>query len=492
MTEPLWLGIDVGTQSVRVLAVDDDGQVAGAGAAPLTSRRDGPRHEQDPEQWWAAICAASGQALAGLDPERVAGLAVDATSGTILLTDASGHPVTPALMYDDARASEQAKRVDEVGQAVWSELGYQHMQPSWALPKLIWLLEHQSREVDHHTRLLHQADYVTWRLAGAQLPSDASHALKTGYHLIDERWPREVLAALDVPVYLMPRVVRPGSPIGSVSAAAERATSIPAGTPIVAGMTDGCAGQLGAGTLDVGAWNSVLGTTLVLKGVSDQLVRDPNGVLYCHRGPEGRWLPGGASSAGAGAIAARFPDADLDALTARAAALPIGPVAYPLVSGAERFPFRAADAAGFVIGQPDGDAGLFAALLLGTACIERLCFDYLDLLGAPTGGALSLTGGAARNRYWCQLRTDLLGRPVTLPRQPEAALGMALLAAASVTGSALRDRARRMVTVADVLEPDAARGRLLRDPYRRFVTALGERGWLPSAVVHHAIGRAEQ
>ena len=97
-------------------------------------------------------------------------------------------------------------------------------------------------------------------------------------------------------------------------------------------MTDGCAAQLAAGALEVGEWNSVLGTTLALKGVSASLPHDPTGAVYSHRAPHGDlWLPGGASSTGAGAVRALFPDADLDALTAaaargrrRAAVLPAG------------------------------------------------------------------------------------------------------------------------------------------------------------------------
>ncbi|KPC84256.1 carbohydrate kinase, partial [Streptomyces sp. NRRL WC-3753] len=113
----------------------------------------------------------------------------------------------------------------------------------------------------------------------------------------------------------------PGTVLGTVCAAAAEATGLPEGTAIAAGMTDGCAAQIGAGALTPGAWNSVLGTTLVLKGVSPHLIRDPHGVVYCHRGPDGTWLPGGASSSGAGVLARHFTPEngdDLDALTAQA------------------------------------------------------------------------------------------------------------------------------------------------------------------------------
>lgn len=489
MPDGIWLGIDLGTQSVRALAVDSAGAAVAAGAAPLTSRRDGTRHEQDPEQWWCAVTTACAGALSGR-AVPVTGVAVDATSGTILLGDSAARPLTPALMYDDGRATDEAPQVDDAGAEVWATLGYQHMQPTWALPKLLWLLRHYPAVAGTAgARLYHQADVITSRLVGRPVATDASHALKSGYQLIEERWPAEVLDSLGVPRALLPDVVLPGTVLGEVCRAAAEATGIPAGTPVVAGMTDGCAAQLGAGALQVGAWNSVLGTTLVLKGVSDHLVRDPAGMVYCHRGPDGAWLPGGASSSGAGVIAHRFPGADLDALTARAAELPLGPVAYPLVTAGERFPFQAADAGAFVLGEPDGDAGLFGALLLGVACVERLCLDHLDLIGAPVDGPLSFTGGGARNRYWCQLRADLLGREVRVPQQAEAAAGMAVLAA-TASGWSATEAAAAMVSGGVRLTPRAERAPALLATYRQFVDYLAGQGWLQPAVAEHADRRA--
>ncbi|MFJ6748640.1 MULTISPECIES: FGGY-family carbohydrate kinase [unclassified Streptomyces] len=491
----IWLGLDLGTQSARCAAVDGTGQVLASASRPLTSRREGNRHEQDPEEWWTALSAACREALAGIDAGRIRGLAIDGTSGTILLADAHGTPRTPGLMYDDGRAADQAAAVNEAGGAVWQELGYRTMQPSWALPKLRWMLDHApgpDMPPPAGLRLLHQVDLVTWRLAGRQVASDASHALKTGYHLVEECWPRKVMAELGIPEGMLPEVRRPGSVLGTVCRDAAAATGIPEGTRIVAGMTDGCAAQIGAGALAPGAWNAVLGTTLVLKGSSPHLVRDPAGVVYCHRGPGENWLPGGASGSGAGVISQHFHGENLDVLTAQAAALDLDAVAYPLVStGGERFPFRAPEAEPFILGRVPTRAEEFHAYLLGLACLERLCFDYLDHLGAPVDGPLTLTGGGARNAYWCRLRADVLGRPVLLPEQAEAALGMAVLAATS-SGAGLREAAAAMVRIREEIRPDPARTARLTPAYLRFTDELTRRGWLDPAVAAHARRRAAQ
>ncbi|RVX44186.1 sugar (pentulose or hexulose) kinase [Nonomuraea polychroma] len=464
----IWIGIDLGTQSVRAMAVGESGEVLGVAGRPLTSRRDGPRHEQDPEEWWRALAAATREALRDVPSSLVAGVAVAATSGTILLTDVSGRPLTPALMYDDRRAG--AERVNEVGAPVWERLGYRRMQPNWALPKLLWLLP----DAPAGARLAHQNDFVNRRLVGHEVPTDLSNALKTGVDLIEERWPAEVLEL--VPAEILPEVVRPGARLGVVCAAAAEETGIPAGTPVIAGMTDGCAAQLGAGATRAGNWNSVLGTTLVLKGVTKELLHDPLGVVYSHRAPDGSWLPGGASSTGAGALTRDLPGRDLDMLSEQAATRFSGhtPITYPLVSRGERFPFDAPDAETFTLGDPADDVDRYAAILLGAAFIERLCLDYLDLLGAAVDGEVILTGGATRSAFWNQLRADVLGRPVTLRENAEPALGMAVLAGGD---PALMIRTRAIV------EPSHID---LRDPYLRFVAELERRGWLSDKAARHA------
>ncbi|WP_406459840.1 FGGY-family carbohydrate kinase [Streptomyces sp. NBC_01622] len=463
-----WLGIDLGTQSVRALLVTGDGRVLGAGTVPLAGRRDGVRHEQDPGEWWEAVCVASGAALTGRSRLRLGGLAVCGTSGTVLLTDGAGHPLTPAVMYDDGRAVAEAARVG--------------MQTSWALPKALWLLEAYGGGL-----VTHQPDVITARLTGrGTVPTDSSHALKTGYDVEREDWPSQLAYLGDV----LPEVVRPGTRLGEVCGAAADATGIPVGTPVIAGMTDGCAAQIASGALYEGSWNSVLGTTLVLKGASARPVRDSAGVVYNHRAPDGSWLPGGASSVGAGALPAGADPAEMDRLAIEYE--PSGVLAYPLTSPGERFPFLAPDATAFTLGTPASEADGWAAVLQGVAFTERLCLDYLHHLGAPIDGPLTFTGGAARSAYWNQLRADILGRPARVPEQIEPALGMAVLAAHSEMGASLADTADRMVRIRTVLEPRQSRTARFVEPYARLVDELENRGWLPTPIATHTRTRLNQ
>lgn len=481
-----WLGIDLGTQSVRALIADDDGHILATASESLTGVRDGVRHEQDPARWWDAVRTAVRAALASTDA-RIAGVSVDGTSGTILLTDAVGMPLTQGIMYDDGRAFEQLDAVNGAGADLWRRLGYQRMQATWALPKLAWLREHRADLLlAPGTRVMHQTDFITSRLAGRPVATDLSSALKTGADLIGEQWADSVLDALSIPRAVLPPLVRSGSVIAGVGADAAASTGLTVGTPIVAGSTDGCAAQLGAGALGAGDWNSVVGTTLVLKGVSPTLIEDPSGVVYSHRGPDGQWLPGGASSSGAGVISRDFAPEDIPELERAAQSFHPGRVTtYPLVSRGERFPFLAPDAHGFTLGTPSGPGERYAAVLQGLAFVERLSLDYLAFLGADVSGRLLLTGGATKSRYWSQVRADVAGRSVHLPASAEPALGATVLAATGVTGESAKVIAGRMVRISSVIDPRPGYVDRFRAPYLSFINALEERGWLASDVASH-------
>lgn len=475
MSEPLYLGIDLGTQSVRVLAVERNGAVTASAAEPFRSRREGVRHEQEPESWWLGAAACLRQAMNTVGPgRRIGGIAVDATSGTILLGDVQGRALSPALMYDDGRAAAEAIRVEEAGRDLWAEMGYR-IQPSWALPKLLWLA--QTFSALRTARLLHQNDFVNARLAGRVLASDWSHALKTGYDLVRTEWPWKVMDALNIPSTMLPEIVAPGTKIGEIGVDAAQETGVPEGTPIFAGMTDGCAAQIAAGAMQAGSWNTVIGTTLVVKGATRERVHDPLGVLYSHRSADGLWLPGGASSTGAAAIAAGFAKDDLSALNTEAERSgPTSLVVYPLVSKGERFPFVAPEAEGFTLGNAKNDAERYRGVLQGIAMIERLAFDRLRQLGVATDGRFSISGGAVKSEPLNQMRADMLERELSVPAITEGAFGMAMLAASAE--SSMEECVQRMVKVEKTYRPKRPFAEYAAQ-YEVLVNELYGRGWLP-------------
>jgi sugar (pentulose or hexulose) kinase len=478
----VWLGLDIGTQGCRAVAIAADGRQLARAQAPLVSVREADRHEQDPAAWVAGACASLAEVTQQASTDEVRGIAICGTSGTMLIADDDLRPLTCGLMYDDARAADRAVSLANVWADCAARNGYR-IQPTWALAKLSWLFE--SLPEIRQGRAFFVGDYLGSWLAGAPVAADCSHALKAGYDLVRDCWPEAEFERAGIAADVLPPVVRPGTVVGAVGKAAASMTGLPVGTPIVAGMTDGCASQIAAGAVRPGDWNSALGTTLVLKGVSSSLVVDPDGAVYSHRHPDGTWLPGGASSSGGGALTAALPD--IPATEVDRIAEPLIPtrlVTYPIATPGERFPFVRADAEPFRSAEPASDAELAASLLQGVAFVERLCLAHLADLGADTSGSISFTGGATRSGLWNQLRADVLARPIRLPKNADAAAGMAVLAASS--GRTVAETASAMVSDYRTVEPRESGADTWTDRYLTFVDELDRRGYISRSLASAA------
>jgi xylulokinase len=486
----VFCGIDVGTQGARCLLVRDDGEPLAHAerafaeeAAPLPEGW----FEQEPGSWVRAVAQAVREAAGRLEaaepfPDHVAALSVAGTSGTLCALDAGRRPLSPAIMYNDARSRAEAEEVQRAGAALAGRLGYR-FRSSFALPKALWLKQQRPEVYRQVDLLLSPTDYVIGWLTGNWERSDQTNALKWGYDLVHDCWPDFIEQQLGIPTALLPDVQVPGTLAGRLARERAEELGLPAGLPVAAGMTDGCASQLAAGAVRPGQYNTTLGTTMVIKGVSERLVLDPAGRVYCHRHPAGWWLPGGASNTGAGCLAAEFGPEETAERSARALQVSPTPlVAYPLVGKGERFPFAAPDAEGFLLGEPAGRDELFAACLEGVACLERLAYETLEELGARVGGTILTSGGGAVSDAWLQIRADVLGKPagaVAGGPASGAAMGAAILAAALEEYDGVVEAADAMVRLAREARPRPERADAYAEKYRRFTAECRRRGYLP-------------
>lgn len=475
-----FLGLDVGTSAARAMVVDPQGRVLARATETLPSRETNLPPgwaEQDAQDWWAAAVRCLRQVTAITEPGSIRALAVTSTSGTFVPVDAKGHPLRPALMYHDGRAAEEAAQVSAAGRTLEDKLGYR-FQPAFALPKMLWLKRHEPEVFARTRRFLHAADWLVGQLTGDFSRSDSSNALKSGFDLVDLRWPEWIEAELGLPLSRLPEVVSPGEPIGVVSAEAAEATGLRAGTLVIAGATDGTASFLASGAVAPGDWNSTLGTTLVVRGVSEKLVRDPLGRLYGHKHPEGYWLPGGASNVGGEWLTVKFPEADWATWDRQALNLvPTNLLVYPLVRRGERLPFVDGQAEGFVVGEPASQEELYAAHLEGVAFVERWIFELCESLGLAVGSPLYAAGGGARSEPWLRLRASVLRRTLVRPQVPEAAFGAAILAASRTYFEGLTAAVRALVRADLQVEPDPRLSRAFEARYERFREECTRRGY---------------
>jgi xylulokinase len=467
MTDGVFLGLDLATATARLVAITAGGDVLAETSSPLPAP-DQPRPgraEQAPD--YLPVASALLSRLTGRLGRRASGiraLCITGTSGTVVPCEADGRPQGPALLYNDQRATEQASRLVAAGLPA---------SGTSSLARIGWLQRHAPAAC-----YLHTPDVVLAGLLGRVPPTDTSHALKAGIDPVAACWDERALDIVGVPLAAVPELVHPGTALGQVPSEVAAECGLPGDVQVVAGMTDGCTAQLAAGAVRPGDTVGVLGTTLVLKTVSERPVSGFGGAVYSHYAPDGRFWPGGASNVGAGLVKDEFGSADLDQLQQQAATLgPATAVRYPLPGVGERFPFQHPDAVGFQLGETATPAAAFRTLLEGVAFTERLGLEALGASGTQLE-AHRVAGGGSRNDLWNRIRATVLDRPVLRPQRASSGIGAALLALASWSGATLVETVDRTQPPGAVFEPDPAERSRLNDSYQRLRTALAERGYL--------------
>ena len=412
----LFLGLDLGTSGARAALIDAEGRIVAETRAAMADHGD---RRADPAAWRGAAQAALRAIAERADPARIAALSVDGTSGTVLALDAAGAPLGDGRMYDD-RAEDAAilSRIAALAPPTSAAHGA-------ASPLACAMELHAERRP---AMIAHQADWIASLLTG-RVQSDESNALKTGYDPVAGAWP-DWIAEAGLPRSLLPEALPAGARSGAVTAAGAAWSGLREGTPVIAGATDGCASFLATGAAAPGDGVTALGTTLVLKILSDRPIFAPEFGIYSHR-VLGMWLAGGASNSGGGALLAHF-----DAETIAALSSAIDPEAdsgldyYPLNRPGERFPIADPALPPRLAPRPASDAAFLHGLFDGIAGIEALGYRRLAELGAPPLRAVRSVGGGARNPVWTRIRERRLGAPFAPAAAVEAAVGAAMLARA--------------------------------------------------------------
>jgi sugar (pentulose or hexulose) kinase len=414
-----FIGIDIGTSGIRACAVDDSAQLHAMASATLPPPiQNGRAIEQDAMLWWQTLQQVLHTLLQKIDASRVRALCVDGTSGTMLVTDAQGTPLAPALMYNDSRCIEQAERIKTHAPVECAAHG-----ASSGLAKLLYL--QQTYPQARHA--LHQADWIAGTFCARFDSSDENNALKTGYDAQRRCWP-DWLDQLKVNRTVLPNVVAPGTAIGTLTPHWAQYFHLPADTKLVAGTTDSIAAFIATGATQPGEAVTSLGSTLVLKIICDKPIYAPQYGIYSHRLGD-YWLAGGASNSGGAVLKKYFNESQLSALTPQLQPQhPTGLDYYPLLTPGERFPLNDASLQPRLEPRPADDVEFFQGMLEAMTRIEYEGYRKLQQLGAPWPQKILTAGGGSINQAWMQMRRQLLQAPVSRAEHADACYGAAILA----------------------------------------------------------------
>jgi FGGY-family pentulose kinase len=480
---PYLMGIDFGTGGVRVGLFDREGTPAGFHAVELAT--DHPRPgwaEQDPAAWWSALVEGVRGAVerAGVPPEELAGISVDATSATVMATDDQGRHLRPAIMWMDVRAADQARRVQETGDPALKYNGFGPVSAEWGLPKAMWLKEREPETWREAARICDCGDWVIRRLTGEWSASINFASSKYYYDRDQGGFPTGLLEAVGAEDLLDKYpgdVLDLGAPVGELATDAAEELGLRAGTPVAEGGVDAYTGALGLGVVEPGTLALITGSSHVIIGQAAEPIHDPGfwGAYTDAMIPGQYTVEAGQASTGtivawfknqfAGGPVAEAERRGVDpyvVLNELAAEVPVGSEGLIVVDHFQgnRSPHTDPHARGMIWGLSlsHGPGHLFRAIL------EGVCYGTEDILrnlreqGFEPRQVVA-SGGPARSELWMQLHADVSNVPISLTREAEApVLGSAMLAAVGAgIYPDVQAAAAQMVHVERTIEPDPDR-----------------------------------
>lgn len=438
MTKPYVLASDLGSGGCKTVLLDESGRVAASASAEYPTAYPRPGWvEQDPEDWVAAfnqttrrVLAESGVAASAIKLVSLVGV----THNTVLL-DARDRPLRPCILTFDQRSGEQCRQL----RAEWGEAVFKRakngVSPLWSWPQLLWLKQHEPAVWRQTRRILFQKDYVRHRLAPAYVTDIIDAAGTLLFDPLTEQWIDYFQADLGLEAAVWPQAVKPLTPVSTVSRAGAAASGLAEGTPVLVGTTDTAAEVFGSGLLRPGQGMVKLASVGRLAVVTTKPVDDPRILNYRHI-LDPLWYPGSGTKS-----AATVPRWLRDQLWQGLSFAEMDAEAAQVPPGSEGLLFQP-----HLLGEwaPHWDDHLRANFIGATmrhgrahfsrAALEGVAFALRDGIAglAELGLAYKeyrLIGGGAKSRLWAQIVADVLGQPLLLPREQDAAYGAALMTA---------------------------------------------------------------
>ena len=434
----MFMGIDLGTSSVKAVVLDRDHCVVASGTAPLSLQAPQPLwREQHPEAWWQACEAAVRATLQGLReqghaPEAVEALGLTGQMHGATLLGREDEVLRPAILWNDGRAAAECAALE---QAVphSREITGNLMMPGFTAPKLLWVARHEPAVFDRVHRVLLPKDWLRLRLSGDHA-TDMSDASGTMWLDVGKRaWSDELLAACGLSTRHMPSLHEGPQTTGTLLPELARHWGMRR-VPVVAGASDNAAGALGAGVVHPGDAMLSLGTSGVVFVATASFVANPSQAVhsFCHALPQSWHLMSVMLSAASclDFTAGLLREDDLASLLARAQRRGLRedtPIFLPYLNG-ERTPHNDPHAKAVFFGMHAGTRGED----LVNATLEGVCLGMAQGIAAlesagPGLARVSLIGGGSRNAYWAQMLADATGLQVV--RHADAEVGPSLGAA---------------------------------------------------------------
>lgn len=466
------MGLDISTTSAKALIIDVEGYVVSSTSSPLSLSTPRPLwSEQNPQDWWAGMQISILEALrsANLDGADIAAVGLTGQMHGLVLLDAQGEVLRPAILWNDGRTAAQCDDIRErLGRERLIQITGNDALTGFTAPKILWVQQEEPEVYAKAHHILLPKDYIRYCLTGDYAMDKADGAGTILFDLATRGWSADVLAALEIAPALLPPTYEGSQITGAISAEAAALTGLKAGTPVVGGGGDQAAQAVGVGAVEPGIIALTLGTSGVVFASTELPLIEPEGRLhaFCHAVPD-RWHFMGVMLSAAGSLQwyrdQLAPQVDFDVLVAEAGTIPPGSeglIFLPYLTG-ERTPHPDPLARGGWIGLTirHTRAHLTRAVLEGVAFGIRDSFTLIQGAGLGEIRQVRVSGGGAKSGLWRGILSDVLGvELVTVNSTEGAAFGAALLAG---VGAGLYidvvDAAQQTIHITGTTTPDSER-----------------------------------
>jgi xylulokinase len=454
------VGIDVGSQSVKAVLVDESGAARATASAPCETRYPASGWaEQDPRRWEQAIVQSVRElrATTGIGPDEVTMLALACQVDGLVALDHELRPLRPAIIWLDRRATGQSARLaDAVGETALIERTGLNPDASHTAPKAMWLRD----EEPHHFRaarwLVSTVGHLNGWLTGEVVQDHADASSSLLYDLGSREWCSELVELAGLDRSQLPPIRTAHDVIGPLRRQVADQLGLSPRCRVAVGTGDDHGAALGAGAVAPGIIVDVTGTAEPVAVPSRELVLDELRLVETHaHAVDGMLLienpgfvSGGSTSWWAGAQG--IPQGDVFAQAALAPPGSEGALFLPTLSGSTSPRWNDRMRGCFAgIGLHHELAHMSRAILEGCSFALRDIVDRFAEMGLGDE-EIRVVGGGARSALWLQIKADVTDRPVRVVSGETTSAGAAMLAGvASGFFADLPEAAARMVRIAD-------------------------------------------
>ncbi|MEW9672115.1 ribulokinase [Ammoniphilus sp. 3BR4] len=503
MKKELVMGIDAGTESVRVGLYDLQGNEVAFGSTSYKTYHPKPGWaEQDPREWWDCLVASTRKAMSEVQAtkEQIIGIGMDATACSLVLCMNDGFPLRRSLIWMDVRASEEASFIAATGDNALKFNGFGNVSAEWAPCKALWLKRNEPENYHKAEKVVDFADWYMYKLTGKWSASICTATTRWYYNREEGGWLHRFYerAGLEDLIVKFPKHVYDlGEHVGGLSKEAADELGLLEDTPVAQGGADAFVGMIGLGVVKPGRLALITGSSHLVLGLTEQSIHAkgvfgsfPDAIV-----PGLRMVEGGQISTGSiinwfrtnfckdlEETAKTMGVSVYDLLTLKASEIEPGSDGLLVLDywQGNRTPFVEPSVRGMIYGLSlkHTREHIFRAIMEGVAYgTDHIIQTFKD--NGFQANEVYLAGGAANNRLYMQIHADVSNIGINIPNVTQApSLGSAILA--SVAAGAHKDiqeAVSQMVHFKDRIEPNSRNHEVykrLAEQYRKAYPQFGD------------------